>query len=368
LLRVYDINKCDRTRLSGERCRRAGEYVPLLSRGMEWRYNNRKECLFNMFFDYLCGEYMKSRSYRITLATISLALVAAVLMAGCVSTPAGEETTPTPTPTGTALQDTVSAASAVTLGRMHGTMMEAIEEALAYPVLENPEEKSDFEAKVAEFDTLAEQFADEAALDQPENAETKEVFDTILVKKATLIGAADDFFTSYEVDMIVKMDDVTAFEESIDDFTSAFGLFTKDYFDRVSEAEFGDDDHARSALALLTMHRDLLEGVEEAFGYVLLGDTDEKDDFWEKMQDFDDAGNTFVKTEYLDQPENMAKLSAYTSMMHAKEQMQTAASSMFAEYEDTGAVSANVANAFETEVDKLTTAFDALLEEVLKEL
>ncbi|TAJ45572.1 hypothetical protein [Methanofollis fontis] len=308
---------------------------------------------------------------------LSLALVAALLLAGCTGTPSGEETTATPTAVLTTAEPTTTEPAeepagtltpAITLGTMHATMMEAIEEALAYPVLNATEEKSDFEAKVAEFDVLAARFTEEAALDSPENAETKEAFDAILVKKAAVVDAAGDFFAAYEVDRVVRTENVTVFEESIDVFTSAFGPFTKAYFEGVSEAEFGDDDHARSALALLTMHRDLLEGVEEAFGYVLLNDTAEKEDFWQKMQDFDTAGNAFVESGYLDRPENSAKLAAYTAMMHEKEQMQGAASAMFDEFEATGTVSANVAGAFEKSVDALTTAYDALLDEVLADL
>lgn len=303
---------------------------------------------------------MKSMFSRFTLVMVVLALAAVMLMAGC--------TTPSDQATVKVAKVTVTIDPAVTLGQMHADMMEAIEEALAYPVLDEPEEKADFEKKVAEFDELAARFEVEAGLDKEENAATKAEFDAILVKKAALVAAAEKYFASYEAGKAVNMDDVSAFEAAIDDFTGDFGPFTKKYFDSVSEADFGDDGHARAALDLLSMHRDLLEGVEEAFGYVLLGETEEMDDFWQKMQEFDDAGNDFVAGAYLDKPGNEAKLEAYTTMMEAKEQMETAASAMFAEKQDTDAVSVDTANAFEVEVDKLTTAFDALMEEILKEL
>jgi flagellar basal body rod protein FlgG len=309
---------------------------------------------------------------RSLLAILSLVLVAAILFAGCTGTSSEEQTTPAPTASPTASPTVaespapVSVASAITLGKMHAVMMEAIEEALAYPVLDDADEKKDFEAKVAEFDVLAVQFAEEAGLDQPGNAETKEAFDLILVKKGELVETANGFFAVYETDKVVKTENVTVLEESIDAFTTAFGPFTQNYFDRVDEAEAGD--HATAALALLTMHRDIMEATEEAFGYVLLNDTVEKEEFWDTMQEFDAAGNAFVESGYLDKSENAAKLEAYTAMMHAKEQVQSAASAMFAEFEDTGAVSANVGGAFETEVDNLMAAFDTLLDEVLKDL
>jgi hypothetical protein len=315
---------------------------------------------------------MTKLSRTFTVLIISLVLVAAVLIAGCTQTTPEVQTTPVPTtspvvtvPPATA---NVSIASAVTLVKMHGAMMEAIEEALAYPLLNNTEEKSDFEAKSAEFDILATQFVREAELDKPENADTKAQFDVILVKKAALVDAAGNFFTAYENELIVTKDNVTVFEEAIDGFTSDFGPFTKAYFDSVSVEDFGDEDHARSALLLLAMHHDIIEGVEEAFGYVLLGDTEERADFSLKMQDFDDAAHAFANTAYIEKPENAEILGAYTTMIEAKGAMQTAALVMFDEYEKTGRVTPGVAEAYEIEVDRLTTAYDALLAEVLKDL
>ncbi|KQC11117.1 MAG: hypothetical protein APR55_08110 [Methanolinea sp. SDB] len=306
-----------------------------------------------------------------TFLVISLALVATILFAGCISPPSGSElVTPTATPAVTASPEeaAVPVDSAITLGRMHGIMMEAIEEALAYPVLNETEEKSDFETRLAEFHVLADRFAVEAALDEPGNAGTREAFDSVLARHGEFVEAADTFFIAYETDWTVRTEDVTVFEVSIDAFTSEFGPFTKNYFDRVSEADLDDKDHARSALALLSMHRDIMEGIEEAFGYVLLGDSEEKDEFFQKMQDFEVAGSAFVDSAYLAKPENSELLNSYMTMMDARDRMELAASDMFDEYEKTGAVSTGIAMAFEIEVDSLTTAYDTLLEEVLEKL
>jgi len=314
---------------------------------------------------------MIKRTSVLTFLAISLALVAATLFAGCTSAPSGGELpTLTTTPAVTAPPETtgVPVDSAITLGMMHGVMMEAVEEALAYPVLNETEEKSDFEAKIAEFDILAGRFAEEAGLDQPDNADTKDAYNAILAKQVEVVEAAGRFFAAYEADWVVETEDVIAFEESIDAFTTDFGPFTKAYFDRVSETDLGDEGHARSVLALLSMHRDILEGIEEAFGYVLLGDTIEKDEFFQKMQDFEVAGSAFVESAYLEKPENSDILNPYMTMMDAKDRMQVAASDMFEEYEMTGSVSADTAMAFEIEVDSLTTAYDTLLEEVLAKL
>ncbi|WP_157202243.1 hypothetical protein [Methanoplanus limicola] len=258
--------------------------------------------------------------------------------------------------------------SAVTLGRMHGVMMEAIEEALAYPVLAEPEEKEDFEGKVKEFDLLAVMFEKQAGLDRPENADIKASYDSILSKKKALVTDAENFFAVYEKKGMVTDGDVVVLEESIDGFTSEFGPFTESYFAVVSEEDLKDNDHARVALDILTMHRTLMEGIEEVFGYVLLNESIEKEEFTANIQKFNEAGAALVNDDYLGESENKAKLAAYTSVMSAKERMVDAAYVMFAEFEDTGKVSKSTGDAFEKEVDSTTTAYDILLEEVLKDL
>ncbi|MBN2735245.1 MAG: hypothetical protein JXQ82_10395 [Methanomicrobiaceae archaeon] len=315
---------------------------------------------------------MRGISYRFTIFLITLAVAAAILSAGCTGASPEGQTEPavtvSPTETQSVGINQVSVASAVTLGKMHGIMMEAIEEALAYPVLNSTEEKRDYETKISEFDTLADQFASETGPENPQNANIKDGFEVILVKKAKLTDDAETFFTTYESEGVITKEDVAAFEESVDDFTSVFGPFTKNYFDMVSKEESGSNIHARPALALLAMHGDIMEGIEEAFGYVLLGKTEEKDDFSQNMQYFDDAGKALVATGYLNKPENTEKLAAYNAMMQAKKDMQAAASEMFNQYESKNDVTNIDVIKFEIAVDNLTTAYDALLEEVLKEL
>ena len=321
---------------------------------------------------------------------ISLVLAGLVLIAGCTGTTPEVQETPavtaaptpaatpqttetpsqamTPAPVQTPGKVTYSVDSAVTLGRMHGVMMEAIEEALAYPVLAEPEEKEDFEGKVREFDLLAVMFEKQAGLDAAGNSDLKASYDDLIAKKKTLVSDAEDFFAVYEKKGMVTDGDVVVLEESIDGFTSAFGPFTESYFAMVGEEALKDNDHARVALDLLTMHHTLMEGIEEAFGYVLLNESNEKEEFIANIQMFDDAGAALVNDDYLGESENKAKLAAYTSVMSAKERMVDAAYVMFAEFEDTGEVSKSTADAFEKEVDATTTAYDKLLDEVLKDL
>jgi len=316
---------------------------------------------------------------RSLILFISLVLAGLVLIAGCTGTTSDVQETPAPTDvstqaavtpvqTETPVKATVSIDSAVTLGKMHGVMMEAIEESLAYPVLNEPEEKSDFEAKVKEFDLLAVMFEKEAELDKAENAEIKKSFDAITLMKGKLVEDANSFFAGYEKEGVVSGEEVAVLEESIDSFTSAFGPFTKSYFAMVSEEDLNDNEHARAAFDLLLMHHDLMEGIEEAFGYVLLNESVEKEEFAASMQSFDEAGNAFVNDGYLDNSENKVRLAAYTEMMDAKEKMVNSAYVMFADFEDTASVSKNTAEAFEKEVDATTTAYEKLLKEVLKDL
>ncbi|UUX91220.1 hypothetical protein [Methanoplanus endosymbiosus] len=327
---------------------------------------------------------------RSLILFISLVLVGLVLIAGCTETTPEVQVTPAvtaaPTPAATPMATVVSSQtvsptavqtperamnyidSTFTLGRMHGVMLEAIEEALAYPVLKDPVEKADFESKIKDFDLLAIMFEKQAGLDRPENADLKASYESIISKKNDLVADAMNFFAVYEKNGTVIYEDVIVFEDSIDGFTSEFGPFTKNYFAMVSKEDLDNNRHAAAAFDLLSMHHYMIESVEEAFGYVLLNESIEKEEFAANIEKFDDAANAFVIDDYLGEYENKAKLAAYTSVMSAKGRMENAAYVMFAEFEIDGMVSENALDAFEKEVDSLTMAYDKLLEEVLKDL
>jgi len=57
--------------------------------------------------------------------------------------------------------------------------------------------------------------------------------------------------------------------------------------------EPGGETSVETAMVLIGMHADIMESIEEAFGYILLGDVEEKADFENKMADFNKCAEQF---------------------------------------------------------------------------
>ena len=94
--------------------------------------------------------------------------------------------------------------------------------------------------------------------------------------------------------------------------------------------------------------------MEEGFGYLLLGDGEERADFLKKMDDFDQLAGKFKRMEYLHScgKEGIAVL--FYELMAAKERLVVEALSMFANFENGKTVPFLSARRFELAVDGLT--------------
>ena len=257
--------------------------------------------------------------------------------------------------------------SAVTLGRMHSDMVEAIEEGLAYMIMKDKDEKQDFENKIITFDKLAQKFILEAGLKQANTENLKKEFDHIIQKKGALLQAFHTAFARMEGGQTRMDETLGALEDAIDDFTGKFGPFSKKYF-RQTAANLPDKSHEKAVMTLFAMHHDILECIEESFGYLLLGDAEEVEDFSKKLADFREKAREFSAAEYLSKPENAAKRSLFNDMIQSLDGMETAARKMFAGYKSQGAIPMDDVAAYEKTVDALTANYEKLLNQVMLEL
>ena len=83
----------------------------------------------------------------------------------------------------------------------------------------------------------------------------------------------------------------------------------------------------RVAVVLTSMHADLMEGVEEALAYLLLGAVEEKQEFLEKMKTFDEMAAEFA------QVSGNRYAAGLAGIMESKGKMQDAALKAFGKLE-----------------------------------
>ena len=112
---------------------------------------------------------------------------------------------------------------------LHANILEAIQEAMAYPVLNDKAEKKDYLEKMAAIDTYIGAFQKTGILNRPGVEKRKEIFSTMLEKKNAMTAAALKMFADFEKTQKLSPEDVRVFEESIDAFTSVFDAMAKEF-------------------------------------------------------------------------------------------------------------------------------------------
>lgn len=103
----------------------------------------------------------------------------------------------------------------VKLSEMKSYVLEAISEALAYPLLDDPSEKAEFYEKLDQFDASAAEFLVIAHIGHLGQEEETELFNQMVTAKESLASAAGDMFESYERDGILNLSHDSAFDKEI---------------------------------------------------------------------------------------------------------------------------------------------------------
>ena len=124
--------------------------------------------------------------------------------------------------------------------------------------------------------------------------------------------------------------------------------------------------------ALVQTHKiqsDLLEGVEEAFAYLILDDTNEKKEFFKKMDDFENRVNNYIKfaphneTDDIDDDES----ETLDAIIKAQKNLVASATTMFESYER-GNLSLKTVQAFEDDIDEIVPLVDRLIDDEIEDI
>ncbi len=124
----------------------------------------------------------------------------------------------------------------VKLTQMKSHILEGIEEAFAYPLLNDPLEKTEFYEKLDQFDTSVAEFEEIVHIGRLGQEEETELFNQIVTAKGALAIAADNMFESYERDGTVNRSRVADFENEIDTLIPLIDRFLEIENEEVAEA------------------------------------------------------------------------------------------------------------------------------------
>ena len=114
-------------------------------------------------------------------------------------------------------------------------------------------------------------------------------------------------------------------------------------------------------LILAEMEVVILEGLEEAFAYLLLDDPTEKLEFSEKLEQFDIAAAVLKEESHIGRPGWEEETELFNSIVSRKEALKVAAGVMFDSYEKTGVVNLSHVSLFEATRDALMPLIDQFI-------
>jgi hypothetical protein len=243
------------------------------------------------------------------------------------------------------------------LAAMQADLLEAIEEAFAYQLLNQLEEKYDFQHKMADFDSLAARFAKTGYLKMPGKGRMARDYPALISAVNDVRRAAEAMFAKYEAGGKADLAAVRIFEERVDKVTRLFDKLMEDTAHSDLKQAYAGNRKANQAIHLIRMQSKVLEAVENAMAAILLEDRQEEKDFYMLLKDFDRWSGEFQKKGLLDS----AIKKDYTAMLAARQAMENHATKLFAIKRNQDKVWARALNAFETKVDALTSKLDALL-------
>lgn len=122
--------------------------------------------------------------------------------------------------------------------------------------------------------------------------------------------------------------------------------------------------------ALIQTHKiqsDLLEGVEEAFAYIILDDENEKNEFYHKMGDFENRIDKYVFFDIEFDDDDIEEHETLDAISKAHTNLVASADIMFESFES-GDLDMDTVLAFEENIDEIVPLIDELIEEEIEDI
>ncbi len=120
--------------------------------------------------------------------------------------------------------------------------------------------------------------------------------------------------------------------------------------------------HSPTLISIQQMESHIFEGIAESFSYILLNDEGEKEDFFEKSDNFDIAAEAFQEFARYQEEELVEEEKAFQEVLSAKEAFVANVEKMFEDFERLGSAPSESVIAVEASVHELTKAMNHLVE------
>ena len=112
---------------------------------------------------------------------------------------------------------------------------------------------------------------------------------------------------------------------------------------------------------LQQMKADILEGIEESFAYLLLNEPEEKEDFFEKMEDFEKLASEFEVIAQIGAPSEEEESALFQKIVEQQSVLIAGARKMFEDFEKEGIINTQFVEKFEESTNKLKSVIDEFI-------
>jgi len=140
-----------------------------------------------------------------------------------------------------------STPSLIKLNDMKSVILEGIEEAFAYPLLDEIIEKEEFYEKMNRFDFLADEFLIIGHIEKSGKESETQLFQDIISNKEMLVNSANQMFEDYENNGKIDLSSVELFEEEIDTLLPLIDEFIAIEIEEVNEAHRNANQNINAA-------------------------------------------------------------------------------------------------------------------------
>lgn len=248
---------------------------------------------------------------------------------------------------------------------MHESLMEGIQNALAYPLLNDIAKREECLISMMLFDELASNFR---GINGLKDERMKEEFHVLTAAKYRMMNSILNVFTTFETTQKVDPEDIRVLEDDIDIVTAHADKLMEIFFGEEKKRKLNQNRHYLAALYVVMMRTDVSEAVEEAMAYLLLGDVEEQKDFKKKVRDFEHLAVEFKRLEKVGEGGSEEVTELYEEMNLARKALVAAGDKMHKNFETDGKVSQDNIREFEKNTNKFTMGYRDLLENILRKI
>ena len=230
--------------------------------------------------------------------------------------------------------------------RMRISAMGSVEEAFAYILTGDIEEKKDFLEGIKFFDRCAERFQKIITSRDTNSAVAAERFSGLRRCHLAMSEAAMVIFEEFERKGSAGRDNLEKFEGAIDELDERL--------EKLIEDIFGKNDSLEMTLEVLRVRATVLAAVEESFAYIVLDDKSEKED---AIAQFDKAAKLIsaVEASHCSDPESLSKV---RSVAESLNKLSAERERMHGAFEAKGAKDLETIHEFELAIHRFEYAVD----------